>query len=331
MITTASFHSSVGTELLDYISHKRTLGRNFSTQSTTLLYLDRFLCKLDKPSSDLTAETFKQWCQSMDPVSSTTKLSRIRTVWNFCLYRRRRNPTCFVPDPTQFPKLSPAVRPYILSDREISDLLQYSGSISVSARSPLRASTTRLAIILLYTTGLRRGELLRLTIADYHSLEQTLTIRSSKFHKSRILPLPKDVALEVDVFLDKYKTLYPRVPDHSPLIFSPYCGGRAYSSTQLRKNLHILFELAGTKKDDGRLPRIHDFRFSFAVNALLRWYRDGANVQTKLPFLAAYMGHISICSTYYYLRLIEPVASLASSAFAAHYGALIQEVEGGGQ
>jgi site-specific recombinase XerD len=158
---------------------------------------------------------------------------------------------------------------------EISELLTHSDSIPVSARSPLRASTTRLAIILLYTTGLRRGELLGLNRADYHPLEQKLTIQTSKFHKSRILPLPSDVALEVEAFLEKYKSVYPRLPNNSPLMFNPYCGGRAYSSTQLRKNLHVLFNLAGIRKADSRFPRIHDFRFSFAVNALLRWYRDG--------------------------------------------------------
>jgi len=92
----------------------------------------------------------------------------------------------------------------------------------------------------------------------------------------------------------------------------------------------MLFNLAGIKRPDGRLPRIHDFRFSFAVNALLRWYRCGFNVQAKLPFLAAYMGHVSVLSTYYYMRWIEPLASVASSLFAAHYGGLIQEeLEGG--
>jgi integrase/recombinase XerD len=331
MVTRESFRSSLATELWNYISLKQTLGRCFKAQSQSLLYLDRFLCELGEPSPDLTTETFIQWCQSMESICSTSKLARMRIARNFCLYRRRRDSNCFVPDPTQFPKPSTSVRPYIFSDIEISELLNHSDSIPVSSRSPLRASTTRLAIILLYTTGLRRGELLRLTRADYNPLEQTLTIQSSKFHKSRILPLPNDVALEVEEFLKKYKSVHPRLPDNSPLIFNPYCGGRAYSSTQLRKNLHILFNLAGIKKPDSRLPRIHDFRFSFAVNALLRWYRDGVNVQAKLPFLAAYMGHISIFSTHYYLRLIEPVASLASSAFAAHYGTLIQEFEGGGQ
>jgi integrase len=331
MTTKESFRSSVATEFRNYISHKQALGYYFEAQSMILLYLDRILCKSGKPSSDITAETFRQWCQSMESSCPTTKLKRMRIVWNFCLYRRRRNPNCFVPDPTQFPKLNQAVQPYIFSDIEISKLLAYSNSIPVSTRSPLRASATRLAVVLLYTTGLRRGELLRLTRADYRPLEQTLTVQPSKFHKMRILPLPDDVASEVETFLEKSKSVYPSLCENSPLIFSPCCGGWVYSTAQLRRNLHMLFNLAGVRKSDGRLPRIHDFRFAFAVNAILRWYRNGVNVQAKLPFLAAYMGHISINSTYYYLRFVEPLASLASSAFAAHYGDLIQGVEGDGQ
>lgn len=331
MITKESFRSSVATELNNYISYKQALGHSFECQSRVLLYLDRFLCELGKPSPDLTAETFRQWCQSMGSICSSTRLQRMGTIRNFCLYRRRRNPKCFVPDSSQFPKPSEAVQPYIFSEIEISKLLTYSDSIPVPTISPLRASTTRLAVVLLYTTGLRSGELLRLTRVDYHPLEQTLTVEASKFHKSRILPLPGDVALEVETFLKKSKSIYPRLCDNSPLIFSPYRKDRAYNPTQLKNNLDILFNLAGVRKSDGRFPRIHDFRFAFAVNAILRWYRNGVNVQAKLPFLAAYMGHISIFSTYYYLRLIEPVAQLASSAFAAHYGALVGEVEGGEQ
>jgi integrase len=81
--------------------------------------------------------------------------------------------------------------------------------------------------------------------------------------------------------------------------------------------------MAKVQKPDGWLPRIHDFRHSFAVNAMLRWYRSGVEVQSKLPFLSAYMGHVSIVSTYYYLHFIEPLGSLASARFASHYGALV--------
>lgn len=330
MITKDSFHSSIAAELIDYISLKQALGRSFQSASHILAYLDRFLCELGSPPADLTAETFRQWCQTMESVSSTTRLARMHIVRNFCLYRRRKAPGCFVPDPSQFPKASPRAGPYIFSDTEVAKLLHHSNSIPVLVRSPLRAATIRLAIVLLYTTGIRRGELLRLTRADYSPMKQTLAIHSSKFYKSRILPLPNDVALEVEAFLKRHKSVLPRLPDDAPLILNPRCNGQAYSGTQLRVTLHMLFNLAGIKKHDGRLPRIHDFRFSFAVNVLLRWYRSGFNVQAKLPLLAAYMGHVSVLSTHYYMRWIEPLASVASSLFAARYGSLIQAGLDGG-
>jgi len=285
MITEDSFHSSIAAELIDYISLKQALGRSFQNASIILSYLDRFLCEIGAPPADLSAETFRRWCQTMGSVSSTTRLARMHIVRNFCLYRRRRAPDCFVPDPIQFPKASPRAEPYIFSDIEVAKLLHHSNSIPVLVRSPLRAATTRLAIILLYTTGIRRGELLRLTRTDYNPLEQTLAIHSSKFYKSRILPLPSDVAIEVEAFLKKHKSVRPRLPDDAPLILNTRCGGQAYSGTQLRDTLHMLFNLAGIKKPDGRLPRIHDFRFSFAVNVLLRWYRGGFNVRLMMPIV----------------------------------------------
>ncbi|MEW5803215.1 MAG: tyrosine-type recombinase/integrase [bacterium] len=324
MIKTDSFRSTVANEIVNYINIKQALGRCFEHQSRILLKLDQFLCKQENP--DLIAETFRLWCQTLEPVSCNVRLERMRVVRNFCIYRRRTNPGCFVPDSSQFPKAHPTAQPYIFSDPDIAKILSYSDRIPVSARSPLRAATTRLAVILLYSTGLRRGELLRLTASDYNPSTQTLMIRESKFHKSRLLPLPDDVAMEVEKLLKTYESVRPQLPVNASLLYNPYCGGRTYSSTQLRRNLHILFNLAGIKKPDGRLPRIHDLLFSFAVNALLRWYRNGEDVQAKLPFLAACMGHVSILSTYYYLRFIEPLATLASSAFAAYYGSLIREV-----
>jgi integrase len=85
----------------------------------------------------------------------------------------------------------------------------------------------------------------------------------------------------------------------------------------------MLFSKAGIRTSTGRLPRTHDFRHGFALNALLRWYRAGVDVQTKLPWLATYMGHVSIVSTAYYLQFMEPLAAAASARFAKHCGAII--------
>jgi integrase len=324
---TQTFQSSLAAEFKQYISLKQALGRRFDAAKSILVGLDRFLYKLGKPSADLTSETFKQWCDTKESVCSNTRLVHMRVVRNFCLYRRRRSSKCFVPDASQFPLSHSPVQPYLFSEQEIARLLSYCGCIFDSARSPLRSAATRIAIILLYTTGMRRGELLHLTLEDYDPSSQRLLIRDSKFHKSRVLPLSGDVATEIEYFLKMHRAIRPPLPSHAPLLWNPYCGGRAYTSTQLTRNLHILLARAGIKKPDGRFPRIHDFRFSFAVNALLRWYRNRVDVQAKLPFLAAYMGHVSILSTYYYLRFIEPLANGASNAFSEHFGALIQAIE----
>jgi hypothetical protein len=153
--------------------------------------------------------------------------------------------------------------------------------------------------------------------------ESSLLIQASKFHKSRLLPLPDDVAGEVDKHLRARRAAYPSALVTEPLLWSPYGGDRAYTGTRLQSNLRILFDRAGIKKTDGRRPRVHDFRHGFAVNALIRWYRAGVDVQVKLPLLATWLGHVSILSTYHYLHFVEDLRLAADSRFIASYGSLV--------
>jgi integrase len=165
--------------------------------------------------------------------------------------------------------------------------------------------------------------LLRLKVSDYDPRQATLLIRASKFHKSRLLPLPDDVRREVDCSLQARRRRRLIVTPDTPLIWNGPQGDRAFQAQLLRSGLEELLEAAKIRTPDGRLPRTHDFRHSFAVNALLRWYQAGGDVQAKLPFLAAYMGHVSIVSTYHYLHFVEPLASQASARFAKTYGGLV--------
>jgi integrase/recombinase XerD len=109
----------------------------------------------------------------------------------------------------------------------------------------------------------------------------------------------------------------------SPLLCNCTRGLHAYTGTGLSRGLQLLIRSANVQSTDGRRPRIHDFRHSFAVQALLRWYRQGADVQSNLPKLAMYMGHVSIVSTAYYLKWIPDIATAASDRFEARFGHLI--------
>jgi integrase len=208
-------------------------------------------------------------------------------------------------------------RPHIFSHEQIVQLLRVATRLPARSTSLLRAPVYRLAIVLLYTLGLRRGEVVRLVISDYDAVEQTLLVRASKFHKSRLVALSRTAADE----LDRYLSARRRLPHHAdaPLLVSNYHGLRAYSGASFGLAMRRLFRLADVRMPDGRVPRVHDLRHTYAVHALLRWYRDGVDVQSKLPALAMAMGHVSVASTAYYLSLLEPVAEAASTRFDRHW------------
>ena len=207
-------------------------------------------------------------------------------------------------------------------------LLQAAAELPTSARYVLRPQVFRLALVLLFTSGLRRGELLRLTLADYDQREQMLLIRETKFHKSRYLPLSADANMEIMAYLAARRKLgLPMLAD-SFLLWSGRSNERAFSASALQNGIRDLCRCAGVRKADGRLPRVHDARHSFAARALLRWYRLGVDVQAKLPMLSTYMGHVSIASTEYYLPFIPELAAEASNRFRSRYGALVRPRKG---
>jgi integrase len=313
----APFTSAIGPEIARYVAYKQALGRRYDTQRHNLVQLDRFLSA--RAVSDLTAESFSAWCSSIEHVTADGRRKHMLLVRQFCLYRRRSERLCFVPDPTQFPPPQPRRRPHVFSEDEIARLLRAAGSLRHWGASPLYRQCARLALTLLYTSGLRRGEVVRLTLGDYDPIEHVLLVRNSKFHKSRLIPLSKDAATEIGRYLeDRRRPGFPRGADAPLLLHRHGSSLTAYSGNGLRVLMRHLFRTAGVRTSAGRLPRVHDLRFTFAFHALLRWYRTGADVQARLPALATYMGHASILSTEYYLPTLDVVAPEASERFERH-------------
>jgi integrase/recombinase XerD len=320
---TAVFSSRLAPALARYVDLKRALGRRFDKTTRTLQSLDRFLRDQATHYLDLDAAAFQAWCQTLGHLASGVRRKRMREVYSFCLYRRRTEPRCFVPDPASFPKPHQRLQPYIFSEQDVARLLRASSGLKRVPSSPLRPEVVRLAIVLLFTTGIRHGELRRLTLGDYNRWDSTLLIQETKFHKSRLLSLNGDIVEEMNRYLHVRAQRKLPVSSDTAFIWNAARGGGAYRGTNLQRCLRPLLQQCSLFTPKGRLPRIHDFRFSFAVNALLRWYRAGADVGAKLPLLATYMGHVSVASTHYYLQGIEPLRTAASERFARHYGELV--------
>lgn len=318
-----SFSSSLAPGFHRYLELKRALGRDFFVGTQVLHSLDRFLSDPNNDSPDLTSNAFHHWCCSLERLAAGVRRSWMRTIYNFCLYRRRSEAQCFVPDPSLFPRPHQTIRPHIFSESDTARLLAASSRLPRITISPLRPEIIHLTIALLYSTGMRRSELLTLTVSDYDPKEDTLLIRDSKFHKSRVLPLHRDMAEEINCYFQlRRKCHLPMSPD-TPLIWNRISGGRAYTGPALGRTLRVLCKQCNIRTAQEQFPRLHDFRFSFVANALLRWYRTGVDVNAKLPFLSTYLGHVSIVSTYYYLQFVEPIRTVASKRFADHYEKLV--------
>ena len=315
-----TYSSVLSASIRSYLTLKRVLGRQYTAEEWVLSHLDRFLAAR---RVDLVSETFAAWCLTLQHLASGTRRARMRVVRNLCLYRRRGEPGCFVPAERLFPPVHQAIRPHIFTDKEIVQLLAVARTLDRSSKSPLRPENMRLAVVVLSTTGLRRGELTQLTVGDYDPPQRTLAIRQSKFHKSRLVPLSADTAREIEYLIEIRGRRRLPAGAESPLLWHRHPPTGGYSGGGLGGAVRALFRRAGIRTGTGYLPRTHDFRHGFAVNALLRWYRAGLDVQAKLPFLAAYMGHVSIASTAYYLQFVEPLAAAASARFANHCGDLI--------
>jgi integrase/recombinase XerD len=327
-MTAAAFSSMLAPIFERYVSLKRALGRRFAEPTRTLQSLDRVLHDESNRYPDLNVTAFQAWCQTQEHLASGTRRDRMMDIYRFCLYRRRTEPQCFLPDPDTFPQRHQHLIPYIFSDTEVARLLRAASRLTRPPASPLRPEVIRLAIVLLFTTGIRRGELLRLRLGDYNRQDSTLLIRESKFFKSRLLPINDGIADEIESYRRaRIRRRLPISPDVA-FIWNSVQGGRAYNGPGLQMCLRPLLQQCGILNSRGKLPRIHDFRHSFAVNVLLRWYRMGVVVDAKLPLLATYMGHSSAASTHYYLHFIEPLRTAASKRFASHYSHLIVPLQG---
>ena len=249
-------------------------------------------------------------------LAPATRRNYMRIARNLCLYRRRTSPDCFVPARDSFPTPAPPRPPFIFSEDQIRSLLQAAGRLPATTLSPLQPAVYRLTVTLAYTAGLRRRELVRLTIGCFDPSQRTLRIEQSKFHKSRLIALSDDAVREMDSYLAARRQ-FPHAAE-APLLANRQGGCQGYSGDGLADGFQRLCRASGIQDATGRAPRLHDLRHTHALCALLRWYRDDIDPQAKLPILAAAMGHVSVVSTAYYLPFLEPLAQAASRRFERH-------------
>jgi site-specific recombinase XerD len=218
------------------------------------------------------------------------------------------------PLPKLIPKRPPAFVPYIYTPEEIRRLLA-AVFILECPRNHVPADAFHALLLVLYGTGLRIGEALRLTLVDVDVCTGLLAIHQSKFFKSRLVPTGPRLT-EILCGYTKKRRRWPRPAGENSAFFSTW-RGKALSHCWADKSFRKFCDYAGIRRSDGGRfqPRLHDMRHTFAVTRLLTWYREGADVQRLLPHLSTYLGHINIGATHRYLTMTPELLSEACRRF----------------
>jgi integrase len=206
--------------------------------------------------------------------------------------------------------------PYIYTDGEIRRLIAVARQLP--SATGLRAATYATLLGLLAVTGLRISEALALNRADVNWSEAVLTIRRTKFGKSRLVPVHPSTQRALRRYTRLRDRVYPTPPTES--VFVSERGARLTQWT-VRYTFNRLSRRIGLRGPaDRRGPRLHDLRHRLAVDTLLRWYRAGVDVERHLPALSTYLGHGHVADTYWYLSAVPELLRLAAARLEARGG-----------
>jgi integrase len=310
------FRSGLGDSMQRYIATKRALGRQFANEARVLLNWDCFLYERQGSSKVVSRDSFNDWAHGLRRLSSSVRRHHSRIIRNFLLFHSRQSPVGFIPDVTSFPHLSPPRPPRLVSPAEMARVLAAATRLESPPNNPLRAETVRIALILLFCCGLRRGELLRLRLGHFNQEENLLRIEATKFNKSRMVPLPQSVVPELHDYLGTRRQYKLPLGNESFLFWTPRrTESPTYSGDGLSNAWRQLCLSVDIRDKRGRPPRLHDIRHSFIIEALRRWYAQGKPVRNKLIYLSSYVGHASPASTHYYLQLTPQLRDLANRRF----------------
>jgi len=306
------FISSLAPDLLKFIEFKQSRGSVYGKRIVRRLRsFDRFVAHHSTGSrKPRLKHLITKWLACKEGRHPETVRCELSTIRQFCLFLRRRDPKVFVPDLSLGPtwKQIPRHKPYIYSIEEVNLLLDCADELAPA----FRGLTIRTMIVMLYCTGIRPGEALRLQIQDVNLKTKALLVRKSK-GKTRWVPFHDDLKRCIHRYISERKKITPAFPASS-LFSQP--NGRPYSDITICQIIRELLHKSGLKPSRGRQgPRLYDLRHTHATHVLIRWYKEGKDLHAMLPLLSAYMGHDHLLGTQVYLTATPELLEVASRRF----------------
>ena len=303
-------------EAQEFLRFKRAMGTPYWRAE---FVLDEFVRYVRQHWGDhgevMLRDAITRWCARVAGRKAVTVANEFGVVRQLCLYRRRRDPSSYVPEHALAPVKESVFLPYIFSSDEVRRILA-----AASSRDGrfIWASMLHTFILVLYCTGLRLGEAVRLRMSDVDLDRGILMIERSK-GRSRIVAIRADLVAELRGYAAERQRLVRDRRRADPEAFFLRLDASPLTVASASNAIRRLLRQLGIKPPDGRIgARPYEFRHAFAVHRLTAWAKDGVDIHAKLPSLSAYLGHQNIIGTEVYLKATPQLLELASSRFEQH-------------
>ena len=301
----------------DYLSLRRSLGFKLKDHERCLREFISFLKK--KRHSRLSIRLALQFATQHQHQQPAQWAARLRVIRGFARYRVGEDALTEIPPLGLLPYRAPRAKPYLYSAEEIRELLK--AAQNLHSTSSLKPWTYYCLFGLLATTGMRISEALNLHAKDVDWSEGILTIHGTKFGKSRLVPLHPSTRKALFAYAERRDCFFGAKPVSHFFVSSR---GTRLDGGHVRRTFYQLSRQIGLRDvAASHGPRLHDFRHRFAVQTLLRWYRNGKDVERRLPVLSTYLGHAHVTDTYWYLTSTPELMEAASKRMEQRWGGLL--------
>lgn len=313
----AEFQSVLAPLMDRFLQEKRACGYAYHEPFRILHRLDDFLVQQGLETLELPRGLARNWLAKKPHESASTQQQRITVFRQFSKFLLTAGCPAYVPDATVAARKSIFV-PRMLTEEELRKFFRAVDTLEPTARSPLRHLIMPEVFRLLYGCGFRVREVLNLRIRDVDLNQGIITVRQGKFRKDRLVP----PALSLVNRLRKYAGYFDSRPPDA--VFFPGPNGRPFAlRTVYTLFREMLLQCGISHAGRGKGPRIHDYRHLFALHTLRRWYREGEDLEAKLPLLATYLGHQHLSGTQRYLHLTAEIFPEITARVEVAFGEVI--------
>jgi integrase len=284
----------------EYLNMRRNLGFQLREAGKALPDFVTFMEQQHAPF--ITQALALAWAQQPLDTQPAYWAQRLSIVRGFARYRSSSDPRTQIPVPGLLPFQPKRARPYLYSNEEITNLLR------AALKMPHRYENGALLpwvyyclFGLLSVSGLRLNEARNLQLQDVDLEAAVLTIRNAKFGKTRLVPVHASTCKVLADYIARRQRHWAGRPVSSYLFVSSW--GNRLDNGQIHRAFYALSRQIGLRNaTDRHGPRLHDLRHQFATNTLVNWYRHDQDPERRLPLLSAYLGHVHVADTQWYLE-----------------------------